>query len=286
MDAPAADVPAADVSAADVPRADVPLPPPDATDVVSPDVLADVPSPDVIRVDAGVDPRCSAPAIDGIVGGDWPATAATTTNTVATSWGAGNVLRAMRVCYDATNLYLGIEGTVEAANGLVVYIDRDFGSASGIATLSSLTDNAGLLDDSVSAGLALTAPGFAAEAAWGTVGMRTVTATALDPGVGLRLFWPAGGAPDRRADFAWFAARSTCASGDAGMLGCEVAIPWASLFDGATRPVSVNLALFARINDPNGGHSSNQSLPEDVDLAMPTAEARTVRRVLAFSATP
>jgi hypothetical protein len=258
-----------------------------------PDTALDAP------VDAGATGRCT-PTINGTIATDWT-NDVRVVNTVATAW-AGNELRALHVCYDATRLYFGIEGTVEFANGIVVYIDRDFaggsgGSATGISSLSALTDSIGDpsnatdpggLDNRISAPLALgtMATGFGAEGAWGTAGMRTLASTALDAFVGLRLFWPAGGTasdggalPDRRGDFAWITgAQSTCVTTGTG--SCEVAIDWTALFEGP-RPATTTIALFVRINSTDGSMSANQTLPMD-NATLP----QTVNRVVLLDVRP
>lgn len=235
------------------------------------DVLADIP------MDAGPSGRCT-PTIDGTIGRDWPASAIVESNTVESNW-SSNELRALRVCYDTSNLYLGIDGTSEMMNGIVVYIDRDFVSAGGMATgisiFSSLTDNTGALDDRISAAFTISVPGFGAEAAWGSAGPQSLMPDATSDWVGLRLFWPAGGTPDRRADFAWISGAHSVCSGTGAMNVCEVAIAWTSLFDGMPRPMSTTVALFVRINNGDGTMSSNQTLPLDNP-----DNPRTVSRVL------
>lgn len=246
----------------------------DATvDVPAVDVI--VPA-DVVMVDAGPSGRCS-PTIDGTIGADWNSSSIIATNTTATAWGPGlNEIRSVRVCYDATSLYLGINGVVETANAIVGYIDRDYdppgGAPTGVSLFSALTDNTGTLDDAISAALVLGtgAGNFGAEAAWGTAGMSSVSATALDPAVGLRLIGPGPTGTDRRSDFAWTMGSQTAC----GSASCEVSIAWTSLFEGA-RPATGRIAMFFRLNNGDGSMSSNQTVPED-DPSM----SRTVSRVL------
>lgn len=246
----------------------------DANDAARPDAadVADVPAVGIPLL------PCAAPTLDGTIGADWASDReAVVRNSVATTWGAGqNELRALHVCYDRTALYLGIEGTVELQNGLIVYLDRDYrpGAPAGVTRFADLTDRAGELDRRVSAGLALNAElstSLGLEAAWGTAGMVDLDATETSPTVGLRMLWP--DRPfDRRRDFAWTrGAASRCRKG----VGCEVGLAWSALFDGAP-PSSTTVAVFARIHSADGAMTSNQTLPMD-DAANP----RTVGRVLA-----
>jgi hypothetical protein len=238
------------------------------------DARADASAADVAS-DAAVSARCT-PVIDGTIGADWPASALVVRNATASAWGPSNQLRAMRVCYDATNLYLAIEGTSEATNAMVVYFDRDFGSVTttGVRDFALLTDNAGALDNRVSGALTIGAAGFSAEAAWGTNGPMALASGATSDNAGLRLFWPT--APiDRRGDFAWQSGASQqCAGATPDAAACEVSIAWTSLFDGP-RPATTRVAMFARIMNNDGTMSSNQTLPEDAP-----ATPRSVSRVL------
>lgn len=247
-----------------------------------------------VRSDGAVLGRCT-PVIDGRIGADWPSTAIVERNTAAHTW-INNELRVLRVCYDATSLYLGIEGTVEMnGNGIVVYLDRDFrggpgGSATGISRFEELTDDTGQLDNIISAALTLGsgAMGFGADGAWGTAGMRSLAGEELSDATGLRLFAPAPGASpdaggiDRRRDFAWVTgAQSVCnASGSIEVHACEVAIRWNALFEGP-RPARTTVALFARIHNHDGTMSASETLPQD-NPKMP----RRVDRVLVMEVGP
>jgi hypothetical protein len=242
-------------------------------------------------VDAGPTGRCT-PTVDGTIGTDWGSDQLLTTSSTASSWGAGlNELRALHVCYDATNLYVGIEGTVEAANGIVLYLDRDYdptgATVTGISVFSALQDHVGTLDSRVSAALTIAsgAGAFGAEGAWGTAGLASVPESTTSDTVGLRLFWPAGGPgpdggtlPDRRSNFAWMTGAATVCTPSASQ--CEVAIAWTSLFEGP-RPAHGAVAMFARINSGDGTMSSNQTLPMDNPIA-----SRIVNQVLVLRYAP
>lgn len=246
-----------------------------AADSASADARADSASGDA--ADGGAPTGRCAPMIDGVVGSDWSSNAIVASNGVASTWGNTNQLRALRVCYDSANLYLGIEGTSEAINAMVLYFDRDFGGVTitGVRDFATLTDNTGALDNRVSAPYTITAAGFGAEAAYGTNGPMGLLDTALSDNAGLRLIAPIAGGADRRADFAWtMGAAQTCAGASDETRACEVRIAWSALYEGP-RPATARVAMFARINNNDGTASSNQTLPID-DPSAP----RTIGRVL------
>ena len=161
------------------------------------DAGADAAAADAIPTEAGTDAAgpdagsaFGTPIVDGRIDTDWPGGAIVTRNTVPSGWGPTlNALRALHVAWDSTHLYLGLDGVVEEQNALAVYTDRDFipeGSAPGVPSSASLTDGDGALDDALSCGVLSAPAGFGADLAWGTRGMRTKTASALDAFVGLR----------------------------------------------------------------------------------------------------
>lgn len=250
---------------------------PDAAPDSRPDSAADAAADATADAlaDAGPSGRC-APTIDGVIGADWSSAAVVASNTVATTWGSANQLRSIRLCYDSTYLYMGVDGTSEAINAMVAYIDRDYGtSITGVRDFSTLTDNTGALDNRISASLSVTAPNFGAEAAWGTNGPQDLTEAALSDTAGLRLIAPVVGGADRRADFAWVTgAQQRCAGATDATRACEVRITWSALFE-APRPATARIALFARIHNNDGTMSSNQCVPEDN-----AASPRSVSRVL------
>lgn len=257
----------------------------DAVADAAPDAVADA-GADValdVRADGGADAASDAgatgrcvPTVDGVIGADWTASAVVANNTVATTWGSANQLRSIRLCYDSTYLYMGVDGTSEAINAMVAYIDRDFGtSVTGVRDFSTLTDNTGALDNRISGAFTINVPNFGAEAAWGTNGPQDLMDTALVDTAGLRLIAPVAGGADRRADFAWVTgAQQRCAGATDATRACEVRIAWTALFEGP-RPATARIAMFVRINNNDGTMSSNQTLPED-NAAAP----RSVSRVL------
>jgi hypothetical protein len=130
--------------------------PPTRAPPMSPAGALDVGAADSGTADAGVvdasSPR-GTPVLDGIIGSDWPAGALVATNTIASAWGDANSLRSIRVAWDGTRLYLGIDGVVEASNAMLVFIDRDYVAGmtpTGAPIVSALSDGMGSLDNSIS----------------------------------------------------------------------------------------------------------------------------------------
>lgn len=269
---PADSGPAADAGPADVPASDA-----GPADVSASDAgPADAGASDAGPADAG-SPR-GTPVLDGIIGSDWPAGAIVATNTVASAWGGPlNALRSIRVAWDSSRLYLGIDGAVEASNAMLVFIDRDYVAGmtpTGATVISALTDGMGSLDNSISCNVTSAPSGFGVDMVWGTRGMLSKTATELRADVGLRDV----GCTACRGDFRWTMGDAVVCVGGASP-SCEVAIPWSSLYGGAAPPVP-SLGLFVRITNAEGNDlSNNQCLPEQAAGDPPTA----ARRVLTFS---
>jgi len=196
--------------------------------------------------DAGT---AAAVVIDGTLGAEEWAGAASATNTVASSWGANTLARVVARA-DAARLYVGVEGQVEAMNAIVMYVDGALGAGTGIADLATLTDADGELDNAISAGIAVSVPGFGADLAWGTRDMARA-ASGFDGRMGWRNIVTMPG------DFAWISADDGPAACSA--TACETSIPLAMLAGGGSRTI----ALFVRIVNGDGFSISNQCLPED-----------------------
>jgi len=234
--------------------------------------------------DAAAPARCT-PAIDGTISpAEYAAALRVTNTTLPSAWGP-NELRDLYLCYDSNALYIALRGSVETApmgspaNAIVVYIDRDYGSATGISLFSALNDRMGALDTALSSNFTLTAGAgsFGVEGAFGVAGLRTLSLMTSDETQGWRLFWPTSVVPDRRTNFAYVVSGvSTNCQDRAGTADdtCETSIAWTSLFEGP-RPASTTIALFARIVNAAGTSSPDQTLPMDTP-AMP----RNVGRVL------
>jgi hypothetical protein len=250
----------------------------DVADVSSPADIIDAPAPADVADAAGAGGRAT-PSVDGVIGVDWPAGSLVAENATPSPWGPSlNALRALRVAWDDTHLYVGVTGIVEATNALVVFIDRDATATStGLRAPSSLTDSTGALDDALSCAIDATPTGFGAEIAWGTVGMQRKGSTESRPEIGIRDV----ACPRCAADLGWIVGDSAaCVGGSAP--ACEVAIPWTSIYGPSGRPPRPTLALFARITNLDGSAVAPEvSLPRD-----PSPSARAVTVAAIVSPTP
>ena len=209
--------------------------------------------PDADLPDVGIDGGHDAavitpPVVDGVVGTTEWAAAVSGTSSTATIW-MGNQLTAIHAIAIGGTLYLAIEGQIESMNAMVVYIDGDPGGTHGVADLSSLTDSTPVhsLDDAISAGFS-TPSTFRADVAWGTQVMSHV---ALSPDVttGFRDITTDG------SNFGWIPGSTVCTAS-----ACEASITTGALGPG---PSPRTIALFARITQPDGTASPNQTLPMD-----------------------
>ncbi len=205
----------------------------------------------------------ASPSIDGQRGAnEWPESHLIAANTVETNWGVGlNELQTAYLAYDATHLYLGMDGRVEAStddssqpNALQVFLDLDFGAATGVTDCIELGDNGGSgdLDDAFSGTLVFDIEGFGADAAAGTVGMNSVLENGeLSALAGWRLF-------SNLNEFAWI--NGSVVAGEDGWI--EMSIPLAVLFSGPLAADAVDMALIAVVGNNYGNAFSNQCLPE------------------------
>lgn len=200
--------------------------------------------------------------VDGVIrAGEWDE-ATCVSNAVASDWTGANSLMRLCATVRGADLVLAVEGLVEPANAIVVYVDRALGETDGIADLSTLTDSTGDLDDAISAGITTPAE-VHADWAWGT---RDMARTAVD--FDARMGWR--GIATDGTDFAWVSAADAPTS--CGTTACETRIALAQL--GGTSPATIG--LFARIVNGDGSMSPNQCLPED-DAAMPRVVHTIVR---------
>ncbi len=199
------------------------------------------------------DPFFGTPVVDGTItvgAGDWSEGQRVGTCETPSDWGA-NVLHALYVAYDQTNLYIGVTGSVEAQNALAVYIDTDYGPSSrGLSALGSATDNDGALDNALSSVITIAHTAFRADWAVGTKGMASA-GSALSDNAGWR------DVATDPADFHWKS--GVLVSGSAGF---EAAIPLTDLFGGLP-PDGTQVAVFARLVNEDGQYLSNQTVPMD-----------------------
>jgi hypothetical protein len=221
------------------------------------------------------------PVVDGTIdtnsGQDWDDAFFVGGNSVPPAEWGPNRLDAMYLAFDDNDLYLGLDGWVEAGAGnvIVVYLDVDFGPGTGAANMNDLTDNWGYqpngglhqagIDDAISSKCVVTESGFGAEFAVGTKGMASIQETSTNPEewvlAGLRGLSPP-------SDFPRLPATVTTTNDGPGLGAVEAAIPWTSLFAGGLPVRGTRMALFARLVNCDGQWLSDYTVPED-DPAAP-----------------
>jgi len=187
--------------------------------------------------------------VDGVIGVDEWAGAASADNAVASGWGDANGLARLLGQVHGDSLHLAIEGRLEAGaeNAIVVYVDQERGSGTGVADPLDLTDGDGALDNAVSAGIST--PGdVQVDFAWGTKDFDRA-----QDGFDDRMGWR--NVADTPGDFAWLDAAE--APTVCGATACETSIPLTSL--GGTGEIVV----FGRLVNTDGMMISNQCVPED-----------------------
>jgi len=184
--------------------------------------------------------------------GGWPAALQAAVNDKATNWGVGkNELKALWVAYDKANLYVGVEGTCEPTNAIVVYLDVDYGAMTGAKAPVDLQDNSGAVDDAIASALKSGEMVVALDFAFATVGMASYAGG--DPGQSTQAGWRN---LSNVKDFAWLGA-PVKTSGQT----IEATIALATLYPNGIPPEGVNLHLIAVLVNANGAEVSNQFLP-------------------------
>ncbi|MBN2723797.1 MAG: IPT/TIG domain-containing protein [Deltaproteobacteria bacterium] len=197
------------------------------------------------------------PNVDGN-GSDWNSAFLVAENSVTTDWGSSNVLTSMNVSYDSTNLYILVNGGVESQNALMVLIDTDYGTGSGISDLGVLNDTNGTFDTAVSGSLVIDDASFGSEFVVGSIGNNTVTNDVSDMS-GLRNLSNNGNLGWDNATLLWD-----------GTVSMEIAIPLET-FE-LDIPLA-NLAFAVVIGSSSGDAYSNQSLPEGISSGTLSAVA-------------
>ena len=202
------------------------------------------------------------PVLDGIIApGEWMG-AFSARNTVASDWGvAQNELLAVHARAVGAELFVAVEGHIEAGagNAIVLFVDVGYGDGVGVADLFTLSDGDGALDDAISVGIS-TPAAFRADFAWGTKDMER-----SPPGRDARMGWREIAAD--AADFAWLEVPTVCSRNV-----CETRIPLSML--GVTTADGV--ALFGRVVNATGSDVANQCVPMD-EPTMPERVAELLR---------
>lgn len=222
--------------------------------------------------DSAVSPPTIPLLVDGttgdlgavVVAQPWPTTFGT----------AFNQLDALRLTADADGLWFGVEGVFERGeNAVLVLVDLDYGSGTGLGGDITLSDGFGALDvalSTVALSPELVDLGF--DVAFGAIGAEEVGLSSMSDGGGLRGFSGGLGAVD---DLGWLPGVSNFDDGnvangvgavDAGATGLtengfEALVPWASVFPAGIPAAGTTLAVSVILVNSAGDYASNQALP-------------------------
>lgn len=186
-------------------------------------------------------------------------------------WAASGTLNNLYVTWDATNLYIGIDGFVSTNEGNIIqaWLDVDYGTGvvTGVTDTSALTDEDGDIDQACSytgtAGSALTfGASFGADYVCATKDMEAADATNWEQKAGIRSFGGiTGGATD---NFAWY--QEGVVTTDTGNGTVCMSIPWTTITipDGSS---SEKLAVVVLIQNWPGEFRAPDSLPQNVNTS-------------------
>ena len=182
--------------------------------------------------------------------------------------------------YDEQQLFLAVTGWVDAAagNAIVLLLDVDYGTGSGVRRTAALIDETGYgdipgLDAALSGRLQVTDPAFGAEFGLGTVGLAAVDADQADAEAqnlaGLRAL----AEPSR---LEWLPVTVATSSLQIGQGAVEFAIPWTSLFADGLPADGARLGVCVRLVSRDGDHAAAQGLPPPADRNQPAIIQETV----------
>lgn len=165
--------------------------------------------------------------------------------TVASDWGdERNALHALAVAMDDEFLWLRVEGAVELANAIVVYVDSV--ANAGMAP-SALNDRVGTIDDAISCGVT-TPTARAPDFAWATRAMDDGGAWVGAPG------WRELRDASNLSEVDENVAKTACTQGL-----CETRIARSAI------RAQDDVYVFARLVNGTGDLRSNQALPVQAD---------------------
>ncbi|HJL15037.1 MAG TPA: hypothetical protein RMH99_05235 [Sandaracinaceae bacterium LLY-WYZ-13_1] len=211
------------------------------------------PPPDAGAPDAGADGGVDGIVVDGVIGADEWAGAATASSTQpAAGLFAGNTLRTLHVVRTTARLFVAIEGTLTPGNAYLMYVDRDLAGPDGLTSPTPLADFTGPLDRALSKEI-FTGAEVRIDHAWGTLDLGR-SASGFDDRMGWR---DVGFDPS-----AFTAVDAVTACGAGGSCETSVALRDLGVAAGDT------IALFVRLGDADSVTLSNQTLPMD-DPALP-----------------
>lgn len=225
------------VSATFTPITGVPIPPRPASLIIKPTNAPEVKLENALAV-----VPFDTPNIDGDVGTDWHVGSLLGMNSNASTWD-NNSVGTLSAAYDKDNLYIGVSGSVESQNAIVVYVDIDYGQGTGTQNPTDLKDNTGALDDAIASKYTCSDAKFGADFAVGTLGMVSFSSGVASESASAG--WRNLG---NTSDFAWLTAPVLAQGGKA----MEASIPLATLFPNGIPAKGTRVALFAVITNKTG----------------------------------
>lgn len=216
-----------------------------------------------------------------------------TTQAWGTTYGAAyNQLDGLRLTSDADGLRVGVDGVFERGdNAVLVLVDLDYGSATGLGADLTVSDTLDTLDSTLTtASLLVSASGVGFDAAFGAVGAEEIGLEKLSSEAGLRGFDGDIGDP---GNFSWLIAISNyddgniaegAAATDAGATGLtegglETLLPWTSLFPLGMPAAGTTVAVSVVLVNSGGDWASNQALPALASATEPGADALEIIQV-------
>lgn len=205
------------------------------------------------------------PQVDGVLSSDWNAMSLAALNDVLSNWNDAidtskiNELSQLWVAYDASNLYVGLQGSVEKQNAIVCYLDVDFGGGTGSSSPSSITDSSGAVDNALGNLLSSDNSSIGLDFAFATVGMGSFAGG--DLGGSTSAGWRG---LSNLSDLAWLQG-VVLTSGKS----VEASIALSVLYPGGIPDGGSLLKIACGISNKDGSAVSNQSLPPQVSASSP-----------------
>ncbi len=199
--------------------------------------------------------------VDGDIGqvADWDKFAAASQNQLPSDWGVGkNELKVLWMQFDADNLYIGVNAITEELNTVIVYVDTDYGTGTGVAHPADIVDATGDLDLAIGTLAKSGDPKLGFEFAFATIGMASFATG--NPAESIAAGWRDLAKPD---DLAWLGAPVLA---NKAKQGIEASIPLKALYPAGLPATGSTLAVVVLLGSKDGSTLSNQVLPSQDGL--------------------
>jgi len=237
-----------------------------------PPVFADVTVNGTLKLPAALDVvPVDTPVIDGLLDADWHAMSLAALNDTLSNWddpvdlSKTNELNQLWLAYDATNLYIGVKGNAEPLNAIACYLDVDFGSGTGVASPSAISDASGAVDNALGNLYTVGDNQIGIDFAFATVGMASFAGGDLAGST--KAGWRGMAKPD---DLAWLQGIVQASSSNAAV---EASISLAQLYPNGIPASGAALKVACVLVNGDGSAASNQILPTQLNQVSPTTIA-------------